>query len=151
MSGSVADILQAYPSITPDQVKAILMKSASKTFPQYSTTVDPLTGISYVSQYDVFTIGAGYLDLEAALNMASTPPPSGATMISPTASYDSNSGNVYFVADSSSLWGNSAMPRLPQQKRVKSPPQKVNAMCRTVRMAGTIATTHNSRRRKPVK
>jgi hypothetical protein len=72
-----------YPSLTPDQVKAILMKSASKTFPQYSITLDPATGITYVSQYDVFTVGAGYLDLQAALNVAATPPPSGATMISP--------------------------------------------------------------------
>jgi hypothetical protein len=29
---------------------------------------DPVTGISYNSYYDIFTIGAGYLDIEATLN-----------------------------------------------------------------------------------
>ena len=104
VSGAVADLLQAHPLLTPDQVKARLMKTASKTFPSTSTVYDPATGITYTSQYDIFTVGAGYVDLAAAL--ASTDLSSG-TAISPTAVYDSNTGNVILTSDSSSVWGTS--------------------------------------------
>jgi serine protease AprX len=67
VSGAVADLLQKYPSLTPDQVKARLMKTAWKSLPAYSSTTDPTTGITYTDQSDVFTVGAGYIDLEAAL------------------------------------------------------------------------------------
>jgi serine protease AprX len=102
VSGAVADLLQAHPTLTPDQVKARLMKTASKTFPSTSSVYDPAAGITYTSQYDIFTVGAGYVDLAAAL--ASNDLPSG-TAMSPTAIYDSNTGNVRLTSDSSSTWG----------------------------------------------
>src|ERR1039458_3712483 len=52
-------MLQQNPALTPDQVKATLMQTASKTFPQYSTYTDPTTGVTYNDQYDAFTVGAG--------------------------------------------------------------------------------------------
>ena len=67
VSGAAADLVEAQPSLTRDQVKAKLMKTAYKTFPATSTAVDPVTGQTYVDQYDAFTVGAGYLDLQAAL------------------------------------------------------------------------------------
>src|SRR5437879_2176199 len=67
VSGAAALLVQAQPKITPDQVKARLMKTAYKTFPSTSTAVDSVTGALYVSQYDIFTVGAGYLDIGAAL------------------------------------------------------------------------------------
>jgi len=102
VSGAVADLLQARPLMTPDQVKARLMKTASKTFPSTSSVYDPATGITYTSQYDIFTVGAGYVDLAAAL--ASSDLSSG-TAMSPIAVYDSNTGNVRLTSDSSSIWG----------------------------------------------
>ena len=102
VSGAVADLLQARPLMTPDQVKARLMKTASKTFPSTSSVYDPTSGITYTSQYDIFTVGAGYVDLGAAL--ASNELSSG-TALSPTAVYDSNTGNVRLTSDSSSTWG----------------------------------------------
>jgi serine protease AprX len=104
VSGMVADLLQAHPAMGPDQVKARLMKTASKTFPSSSSVYDATSGITYTSQYDIFTVGAGYVDLAAAL--ASTEVSSG-TAASPTAVYDSNSGNVYLTSDSSAVWGTS--------------------------------------------
>ena len=104
VSGMVADLLQARPTMTPDQVKARLMKTASKNFPASSSVYDAASGITYTSQYDIFTVGAGYVDLAAAL--ASTELSSGSAM-SPTAVYDSNSGNVYLTGDSSAVWGTS--------------------------------------------
>jgi serine protease AprX len=104
VSGMVADLLQARPTMTPDQVKARLMKTASKTFPASSSVYDPASGTTYTSQYDIFTVGAGYVDMAAAL--ASTEISSGTSM-SPATVYDSNSGNVYLVGDSSAVWGTS--------------------------------------------
>jgi len=40
VSGAAADLLQAQPSLTPDQVKARLMKTAYKVFPQYIICFD---------------------------------------------------------------------------------------------------------------
>jgi len=106
VSGAVADLLQAQPRLTPDQVKARLMKTAYKTFPQSSSVYDPTTGNTYTSQYDVFTVGAGYLDIAAAL--ASTDLASG-TAMSPTAVYNSSTGTVSLSSDPSSVWGTSGM------------------------------------------
>lgn len=104
VSGVVADLLQAHPQLSPDQVKARLMKTAYKTFPSSSSVYDPTSGITYTDQYDVFTVGAGYVDVAAAL--ANTDLATGSAM-SPTAVYDSNTGNVYLTSDPSSIWGTS--------------------------------------------
>ena len=112
VSGAVALLLQANGKLTPDQVKARLMKTAYKAFPSTSTTVDPVTAATYVSQYDIFTVGAGYLDIGAAL--ANSDPVTGSAL-SPTAVYDSTQNAVYVVTaagstwDSSVLWGTSVV------------------------------------------
>jgi serine protease AprX len=104
VSGSVALMLEYIPNLTPDQVKARLMKTAAKSFPTYSTA-QTNSGISYTAQYDIFTIGAGYLDTYDA--MASNDLPSG-TALSPIAVRDYH-GNVLLQADPSSLWGSSVI------------------------------------------
>ena len=105
VSGVVADLLQKSPSLTPDQVKARLMKTAWKSFPAFSSTTDPTTGITYTDQYDVFTIGAGYVDVEAAIT--STDVAKG-TAMSPVASFDANTGNVYLNDSSTAVWNTSS-------------------------------------------
>jgi serine protease AprX len=104
VSGLVADLLQAQPQLNPDQVKARLMKTAYKTFPASSSVYDPASGITYTDQYDVFTVGAGYVDIAAAL--ANTDVAIG-TAMSPTAVYNSQTGEVYLSSDPSSVWGTS--------------------------------------------
>ena len=85
VSGTVALMLQKNPALTPDTVKARLMKTAGKTFPVSSTATDPTTGLTYTSFYDAFTIGAGYVDAAAALaNYEETY----FSSVSPTASYN---------------------------------------------------------------
>src|SRR2546425_1328087 len=112
VSGAAALLVQAQPKITPDQVKARLMKTAYKAFPVSSTVVDPVTAAIYVSEYDIFTVGAGYLDIGAAL--ASSDLATG-NSLSPTAVYDSTQNAVYLVNaagstwDSSVLWGTSVV------------------------------------------
>jgi serine protease AprX len=59
-SGAVADLLQAHPQLTPDQVKALPIVSANRNnFPTGSSVFDPVTGLTYYAQYDVLTRGAG--------------------------------------------------------------------------------------------
>ncbi|HEX4165091.1 MAG TPA: S8 family serine peptidase [Bryobacteraceae bacterium] len=103
VSGAAADLLEAAPSLTPDQVKMLLMKTASKTFPDSSTVTDPDSGATYTDYYDMFTVGAGYMNVAAAIAGAKNVP-TGVTAISPTATYDPNSGNVYLVFDPSSAF-----------------------------------------------
>jgi serine protease AprX len=92
VSGAAALLVQKNPHLTPDQVKAILMTTASKFGQTSSVATDPVTGISYTSQYDIFTVGAGYLDIPAAL--ASNDLATGSAQ-SPVAAYDSATGKVY--------------------------------------------------------
>ncbi len=109
VSGAVALLLQQTPSLTPDQVKARLMKTAYKTFPQSSTYTDPSTGITYTDQYDIFTIGAGYLDVAAALSNTDLSPATAGVAKSPKAVYNSFTNEVYLATDSSVIWGGSVM------------------------------------------
>ena len=106
--GAVALLLQKNSTLTPDQVKARLMKSAYKTFPRTSTAKDPATGKSYTSQYDIFTVGAGYLDIQAALSSTDLAPATLGSARSPAVARD-KSGNVYLVKGTSVLWGGSIM------------------------------------------
>jgi serine protease AprX len=112
VSGAVALMLQAQPKLTPDQVKARLMRTAYKTFPATSTATDLVTGQTYTSQYDVFTVGAGYLDIAAAL--ADNTPFWGAAL-SPTATNgnDDNTSSTQISCGLASVcaqqaWGNCA-------------------------------------------
>ena len=66
VSGAAALLLQQNPSLTPDQVKARLMKTAWKGVGQFTYSHDQW-GNLYNNEYDMFTYGAGYLDIDAAL------------------------------------------------------------------------------------
>lgn len=104
VSGAAVLLLQQNPSLTPDQVKARLMKTAYKTFPKSSVAVDPVTGISYTDYYDIFTVGAGYVDIEAALQNNDTAPSTIGSAESPAVAV-SSTGKVSMVTGSSVVWG----------------------------------------------
>jgi serine protease AprX len=106
VSGAAALMLQQNPSLTPDQVKARLMLTAYKVFPPSSIATDPVTGQAYVSYYDVFTVGAGYLDIQAALNNTDV---AVGNALSPTVTFDSASGNVYLISAARSVWGTTSL------------------------------------------
>lgn len=105
VSGGAALLIQKNPAFTPDQVKSVLMKTAYKSLPQYSTVTD--AGVTYTIQYDAFTVGAGYLDLQAAISSTDVPPTSLSAQ-SPTATYDSICACVYFAQNDSTLGGTNA-------------------------------------------
>ena len=68
-SGAIADLLQGAPALTPDEVKALLMINGDRSyFPETSSvTAD---GVVYNANYDVFTVGSGYLDILKTVNAA---------------------------------------------------------------------------------
>jgi serine protease AprX len=105
VAGAAALIIQKDPTLTPDTVKARLMKTATKNFPGSSVVCDPITAVCYTSYYDVFTVGAGYLDVWAALNNSDRVA-AGYTARSPAATADTY-GNVRMVSGSTLVWGTS--------------------------------------------
>jgi serine protease AprX len=104
VSGAAALMLNKTPSLTPDTVKARLMKTATKSFPVSSTAIDPVTGLPYTSQYDIFTIGAGYIDVWGALN-SNDSVPAGSTAASPIAIFTPSTAVVTVVNDKTTVWG----------------------------------------------
>jgi len=105
VAGAAALLVSSDSTLTPDMIKAKLMKTATKTFPTSSTTTDPDTGAVYTTYYDLFTVGAGYIDIAAAL--ANTDRPTGLA-ISPTASVDA-SGHVTLSNGDTPLNGNTVV------------------------------------------
>jgi serine protease AprX len=102
VSGAAAILIGADSTLTPDQVKARLMKTAYKSFPASSSVA--VGGTTYTSYYDIFTIGAGYVDIQAALN--SSEKASGNAQ-SPTLSYNSSSDTGTLVYASGSAFQSS--------------------------------------------
>jgi len=107
VSGGAALMIQKDPTLTPDAVKARLMKDAFKGYPARSNSqANDIWGKAYVSQYDVFTIGSGYLDLQAAL-ADNTVVKGGAP--SPTAVFDPVAKQAKLVNGLSIVWGQSVV------------------------------------------
>ena len=103
-SGAVALLLNASPSLTPDAVKALLMRDANKSILPATSTVTA-NGVVYTAHNDVFTVGAGYLDIAAAVKDAkANAVPSGDTK-SPIAVYNPDTKATHFVIDKTALWG----------------------------------------------
>lgn len=102
VAGAAALLLENDPSMTPDQVKAVLMVTASKNFPTSSTATHPKTGEQFESHYDIFTVGAGYLDIPAALTFQSRPQ---GKALSPVVAFDQGSQTVKLSTGQSVIWG----------------------------------------------
>ncbi len=105
VSGTVAMMLQQHSSLTPDQVKARLMKTAWKGFTPYTQSTDSL-GYVYSNQYDIFTYGAGYLDVDATLNNTDL---STGVALSPTAVYNSSNNTVTLTDTSTAAFGGTSV------------------------------------------
>jgi serine protease AprX len=110
VAGAAALMIQQDPTLTPDTVKARMMKTAWKGYPSTSTAYDAL-GNGYLAQYDVFTIGAGYLDVDAVLGNTDV---ATGSATSPIAVYDPTSGTATLVngqplTGTSVVWGDSVV------------------------------------------
>jgi hypothetical protein len=77
VSGAAAHLIHKFgASTTPDTIKAKLMKSASKNFRAAGMGTDTFVtpNVTETIPNDMLTVGAGYLDIQAALNHADTAP-----------------------------------------------------------------------------
>jgi serine protease AprX len=106
VSGAVALMLEKDPNLTPDQVKARIMKSAYKAFPTRHTYRDMVSGLLFDSQYDIFTIGAGYLDISAALASSELPT---LPALSPKIQYNSATDQTAMLYAEGVLWGSGVL------------------------------------------
>ena len=105
VAGAAALMLQKDPTLTPDLVKARMMKTSYKGFSNFSSSMDGY-GFTYNAQADIFTYGAGYLDVAAALangDMAS------GVAVSPTAVYNPLTRTVTLQYNSSVPTGTSVV------------------------------------------
>ena len=112
VSATAALMLQQNAALTPDQIKARLMLSSFKDLVQAATVTDPTTGQTFNEQADIFTVGAGYLDIQAALASTELAPPTVGSALSPTANI-SASGSVVLVNGSSILGSGSSTWSVP--------------------------------------
>jgi serine protease AprX len=103
VAGAAALMIQRDPTLAPDTIKARIMKTAWKGYPTSSWGVD-VWGHSYFSQYDAFTIGAGYLDVDAALSSNDVVNGGAA---SPVAVRNPLTGKVSLTHGNSITWGSS--------------------------------------------
>jgi serine protease AprX len=118
VSGAVALMLQQNSALTPDQVKARLMKTAWKGFGQYTYSHDS-HGNLYNNEYDIFTYGAGYLDIDAALGNTDLATGlalsqtavmgSGGVTVKNTTPDSNFSGSSVVWSATSVVWGNSVV------------------------------------------
>jgi serine protease AprX len=106
VSGAAALLIQQHPSLTPDQVKARLMKTATKTLNLFTVGTDAKTFEQFNNQSDIFTVGAGYLNIAAALvnNDLVTLP-----AVSPTVVRDPMTRKAAIARNFSVLWGDSIL------------------------------------------
>ncbi|KAA6460439.1 hypothetical protein DYQ86_14135 [Acidobacteria bacterium AB60] len=115
VSGAAALLLEKNPSLTPDQVKARLMKTAFKNLIPAAVATDPVSGHTYDLQADIFTVGAGYLDIKAALASNELVLPRMGSAMSPHAALDDKGhvvlmpGDNSVLASRSILWGTRAV------------------------------------------
>jgi serine protease AprX len=105
VSGAVALMLQNDPTLTPDTVKARIMKTAWKGFGVYCNSYDVFNNL-YTNQYDIFTYGAGYLNVDAALGDTDV---ANGMALSPTANYNPTNNTVTIVNTNSVTWGTSVV------------------------------------------
>jgi serine protease AprX len=103
VSGAAALMLDADSTLSPNTIKARLMKTADKVFPQYTSMY--LRGILTTFQYDIFSVGAGYVNIPAALNSQDIVQ---GIALSPSVTLDTR-GNIRLVNAATSVFSNSVV------------------------------------------
>ena len=102
IAGAALLLLEKNSTYTPDQVKYLLMKNAWRGF---ATSADVIDGPSkFTVRNDIFTVGAGYLDINAAINDTYT---GRSSSQSPTAVYNATTKKVTLISGANVVWGES--------------------------------------------
>src|SRR5271166_6119495 len=115
VSGAVALLLQQNSALTPDQVKARLMKTTYKLLPTSTVAWVPHLSQNFTSTYDLFSVGSGLLNLQTAISNTDLAPATVGAALSPSVVYNPNTGTVSLVNGNSSVsvnsvvWGSSVV------------------------------------------
>lgn len=114
VAGAAALMLEEQNTLTPDQVKARLMKTAYKMGMFSTSAYVPHLLLSFLDFYDVFSVGSGLLNIQAATSNSDLAPAVVGSALSPYAVYNAN-GTVSLVygngsvASTSVVWGSSVV------------------------------------------
>jgi serine protease AprX len=121
VAGAAALLLQEQSTLTPDQVKARLMKTAYKMGIFSTTAYVPHLFMSFLSFYDLFSVGSGLLNVQAAVANNDLAPATIGSALSPSVVYNplthtislvegnSTVGSTSVVWGSSVVWGTSVV------------------------------------------
>ncbi len=115
IAGAAALLLQENSALTPDQVKARLMKTAYKVFPDSSVAWVPHLETNFTSFYDLLSVGSGQLNMASAVTNTDLAPATVGAALSPTVVYNPSTGVVSLVygnssvASTSVVWGSSVV------------------------------------------
>lgn len=115
VAGAAALMLDEQSTLTPDQVKARLMKTAYKMGMFSTSAYVPHLLMSFVDFYDLFSVGSGLLNVQAATTNTDLAPATVGSALSPYALYNAQNGTVSLiygngtVASTSVVWGSSVV------------------------------------------
>ena len=101
VSGAVALLLQQNNALTPDQVKARLMKTTYKAWPTSTSAYVPHLLQTFTDFYDLLSVGAGLLDMQNAVADTNVAPATVGAALSPSVTVNSK-GAVSLVEGNSS-------------------------------------------------
>jgi len=115
VAGAAALLLSQQSTLTPDQVKARLMKTAYKMGLTSTVASVPHLSKNFTSFYDLFSVGSGLLNVQAAIANTDLAPATVGSALSPTANYNVLTGVVSLsngnsiVLPTSVVWGSSVV------------------------------------------
>jgi serine protease AprX len=115
VAGAAALMLEEQNTLTPDQVKARLMKTAYKMGMFSTSAYVPHLFMSFVDFYDLFSVGSGLLNVQAATTNTDLAPAVVGSALSPYAVYNQQTGVVSLVygngtvSSNSVVWGSSVV------------------------------------------
>jgi serine protease AprX len=115
VAGAAALLLQEQSALTPDQVKARLMKTAYKMLMFSSSAYVPHLFMSFLSFYDLFSVGSGLLNVQSAVANNDLAPATIGSALSPSVVYNPLTHTISLVegnstvASTSVVWGSSVV------------------------------------------
>ena len=115
VAGAAALLLQQQNTLTPDQVKARLMKTAYKIGLFSTSAWVPHLYRSFLTFYDLFSVGAGILNVQSAIANTDQAPATVGSALSPTVVFNPLTHAVSLVQGNSTVtstsvvWGSSVV------------------------------------------
>jgi serine protease AprX len=115
VAGAAALLLDEQGSLTPDQVKARLMKTAYKMGMFSTSAYVPHLFQTFLNFYDLFSVGSGLLNVQSAIANNDLAPATVGSALSPSAVYNPVTHTISLlqgnstVATTSVVWGSSVV------------------------------------------